>query len=378
MRFALMLEPQQGLTYGEQLAIARRAESVGFEALFRSDHYQSFPGPAGRPTTDAWAVLAGPGAGHDDDPARRARLAGHVPAARQPREGRDDGRRDERRPARGRARRGLERRRASPARLPVPADRRAGGHARGAAGDPPRALGASPTAGRSRAATTGSRTRCSARKPVVRPSARTRPPIIVGGEGTPRSMRIAARYADEFNVIVARTRRAVDAKFARARRGVRGDRPRPGDDRALGDGRRAGRPGRGASVERRGARSWPPSTSRRQGEAWFADARDALDHRDAGRGPGDGRRVRRGRRRADHAPGLPAARPRDGRPHGRGAVGRSLNAAGPGPARARPDRHGPRDRHEPDGRAEPEGPAESGDARPRPADQPRRCAAASA
>ncbi len=59
MRFALMIEPQQGLTYAEQLAVARRAESLGFEALFRSDHYDSFPGAAGNPTTDAWAVLAG-------------------------------------------------------------------------------------------------------------------------------------------------------------------------------------------------------------------------------------------------------------------------------------------------------------------------------
>jgi len=59
VRFALMIEPQQGLTYAEQLAIVRRAESAGFEAFFRSDHYQSFPGPTGQPTTDAWAVLAG-------------------------------------------------------------------------------------------------------------------------------------------------------------------------------------------------------------------------------------------------------------------------------------------------------------------------------
>ena len=59
MRFALMIEPQQGLTYAEQLAIVQRAEAVGFESFFRSDHYQSFPGPAGEPTTDAWAVLAG-------------------------------------------------------------------------------------------------------------------------------------------------------------------------------------------------------------------------------------------------------------------------------------------------------------------------------
>ncbi len=59
MRFALMTEPQQGLTYDEQLAIVLRAEAAGFETFFRSDHYQSFPGPAGQPTTDAWAVLAG-------------------------------------------------------------------------------------------------------------------------------------------------------------------------------------------------------------------------------------------------------------------------------------------------------------------------------
>jgi alkanesulfonate monooxygenase SsuD/methylene tetrahydromethanopterin reductase-like flavin-dependent oxidoreductase (luciferase family) len=59
MRFALMLEPQQGLSYGDHVAIAKRAEANGIETLFRSDHYASFPGPVGKPSTDAWAVLAG-------------------------------------------------------------------------------------------------------------------------------------------------------------------------------------------------------------------------------------------------------------------------------------------------------------------------------
>ena len=54
-----MTEPQQGLTYDEILALARAAEAAGLEAFFRSDHYASFPGPAGLPTTDAWATLAG-------------------------------------------------------------------------------------------------------------------------------------------------------------------------------------------------------------------------------------------------------------------------------------------------------------------------------
>jgi F420-dependent oxidoreductase-like protein len=59
MRFALMTEPQQGLSYEEILAAARAAETAGLEAFFRSDHYRSFPGPADAPTTDAWATLAG-------------------------------------------------------------------------------------------------------------------------------------------------------------------------------------------------------------------------------------------------------------------------------------------------------------------------------
>jgi F420-dependent oxidoreductase-like protein len=59
MRFALMIEAQQGLSYDDQLAIARRAEAAGFETFLRSDHYESFPGPAGHTTTDAWTVLAG-------------------------------------------------------------------------------------------------------------------------------------------------------------------------------------------------------------------------------------------------------------------------------------------------------------------------------
>jgi F420-dependent oxidoreductase-like protein len=59
MRYALMTEPQQGLTYAEILALACTAEESGFEAFFRSDHYASFPGGAGRTTTDAWTTLAG-------------------------------------------------------------------------------------------------------------------------------------------------------------------------------------------------------------------------------------------------------------------------------------------------------------------------------
>jgi len=59
MRYALMTEPQQGLSYDEIGSLARTAEEAGIEAFFRSDHYASFPGEAGLPTTDAWTTLAG-------------------------------------------------------------------------------------------------------------------------------------------------------------------------------------------------------------------------------------------------------------------------------------------------------------------------------
>src|SRR6187397_1532486 len=59
MRYALMTEPQQGMSYEEIRTVVRAAEESGFESFFRSDHYASFPGDAGLPTTDAWATLAG-------------------------------------------------------------------------------------------------------------------------------------------------------------------------------------------------------------------------------------------------------------------------------------------------------------------------------
>jgi alkanesulfonate monooxygenase SsuD/methylene tetrahydromethanopterin reductase-like flavin-dependent oxidoreductase (luciferase family) len=59
MRFVLMTEPQQGMSYADHLAITKRAEANGFEAFFRADHFASFPGAPGQPTTDAWTILAG-------------------------------------------------------------------------------------------------------------------------------------------------------------------------------------------------------------------------------------------------------------------------------------------------------------------------------
>jgi len=59
MELRIFLEPQQGATYDDQLAVARLAEGLGFGAFFRSDHYLAM-GVDGRPgPTDSWVTLAG-------------------------------------------------------------------------------------------------------------------------------------------------------------------------------------------------------------------------------------------------------------------------------------------------------------------------------
>ncbi|GAA0398885.1 MULTISPECIES: LLM class F420-dependent oxidoreductase [Micromonospora] len=60
MELRIFTEPQQGATYDDLLAVARRAEETGFGAFFRSDHYLKMGSVSGDPgPTDAWTTLAG-------------------------------------------------------------------------------------------------------------------------------------------------------------------------------------------------------------------------------------------------------------------------------------------------------------------------------
>lgn len=60
MDLRIFTEPQQGATYDTLLTVAKATEELGFDAFFRSDHYlrmgsvDGLPGP-----TDAWITLAG-------------------------------------------------------------------------------------------------------------------------------------------------------------------------------------------------------------------------------------------------------------------------------------------------------------------------------
>jgi len=198
MRFALMIEAQQGLSYADQLALARRAEAAGLEAFFRSDHYQSFPGPAARPTTDAWAVLAGLareteriGLGVLVSPVT-FRTAGNLAKVVTTVDEMSGGRIELGLGA------GWNEEEHRQLGLPFPPigeradlleDNLAIVHG----------LWAEPDgwsfAGR-QVAVEGAMFHP---KPVAR-EGRSRPPIIVGGSGSPRSLRIAAQWADEYNM----------------------------------------------------------------------------------------------------------------------------------------------------------------------------------
>jgi F420-dependent oxidoreductase-like protein len=60
VRFRVFVEPQEGASYDDQVALARLGEELGFDAFFRSDHYISFSGGTGLPgPTDAWTTIAG-------------------------------------------------------------------------------------------------------------------------------------------------------------------------------------------------------------------------------------------------------------------------------------------------------------------------------
>ena len=59
MRVCLMVEGQEGVSWDQWLALALACEEAGLEGLFRSDHYLSFGHPRERQVLDAWTTLAG-------------------------------------------------------------------------------------------------------------------------------------------------------------------------------------------------------------------------------------------------------------------------------------------------------------------------------
>ena len=59
MQLRIFTEPQQGATYDDLLTVAKATEDLGFDAFFRSDHFAGMGGDGLPGPTDAWITLAG-------------------------------------------------------------------------------------------------------------------------------------------------------------------------------------------------------------------------------------------------------------------------------------------------------------------------------
>lgn len=197
----IFTEPQQGATYDALLAVAQETESLGFDAFFRSDHYLHMGGVSGLPgPTDSWVTL-----GALARETERIRLGTLVTAAT--------------------------------FRLPGPlaisvaqVDQMSGGRVElglgtgwydaehSAYGIPFPSLkerfdrleeqleivtGLWTTPEGERFSFAGEHYRLDDSPALPKPQQTPRPPIIIGGSGSTRTPRLAARYADEFNAMFA-------------------------------------------------------------------------------------------------------------------------------------------------------------------------------
>jgi F420-dependent oxidoreductase-like protein len=198
MKLRIFTEPQQGASYQTLRSVALAAEELGFDAFFRSDHYLKMGDVSGLPgSTDAWATLAALAA-----ETSRIRLGTLVTPAT--------------------------------FRLPGPlavtvaqADQMSGGRVELGLGAgwyeaehtaygipfPPLGerfdilteqleiiTGLWATADGETFSFSGEHYRLSDSPALPKPAQRPRPPVILGGAGPRRTPRLAARFADEFNL----------------------------------------------------------------------------------------------------------------------------------------------------------------------------------
>jgi F420-dependent oxidoreductase-like protein len=214
MKLRIFTEPQQGADYATLRRVALAAEELDFDAFFRSDHYLKMGSDPGLPgPTDSWATLAGLAV-----ETSRIRLGTLVSAAT--------------------------------FRLPGPlaitvaqVDQMSGGRVELGMGAgwyegehtaygipfPPLAerfdryeeqlaviTGLWATPDGETFSFEGTHYRLADSPALPKPAQRPRPPLILGGSGARRTPRLAARYADEFNVPFESVRDSA-AGFARVR-----------------------------------------------------------------------------------------------------------------------------------------------------------------
>jgi len=198
MGLRIFTEPQQGASYEQLLAVARTAETCGFEAFFRSDHYLKMGSATGLPAyTDAWTTLAG--LARDTSTIRLGTLVtpvtfrpiGTFPAVVAEVDHMSHGRVDLGLGA------GWFQQEHEAYGLPFPP-----AHARYDLLEDQLALllGLWSAPPGSVFDYTGATIAVHLAADPLRPAQDPHPPIILGGQGGPRGARLAAKYADEFNV----------------------------------------------------------------------------------------------------------------------------------------------------------------------------------
>ncbi len=207
MRLCLMIEGQEGVTWDQWLALGEACERAGLEGLFRSDHYMGLGGDPGG-SLDAWTTLAGLAARTE-----RIRLGTMVSPAtfRHP-------------SVLGRAATTVDHISGGRAELGLGAGWHEREHA--AFGFPFPPLGERMDVFEEQAAiivgqwTTprfsyaGAHYRLDACDALPLPVQRPHPPLIVGGSGRRRSVAVAARLAQEYNLVSGT---AAEARALRAR-----------------------------------------------------------------------------------------------------------------------------------------------------------------
>jgi F420-dependent oxidoreductase-like protein len=213
MQLRIFTEPQEGADYGTLLSVARAAEQLGFDAFFRSDHYLTMSGSGLPGPTDAWVTLAG--LARETSRIRLGTLMSQVTF-----------------------------RRPGPLAISVAqVDQMSGGRAElglgtgwfeaehTAYGIPFHTVaerfgrleeqleiitGLWGTGPGSTFSFSGSYYTLSDSPALPKPAQQPRPPVLVGGDGPRRTPRLAARFADEYNIAFA-TVEASAAAFGRVR-----------------------------------------------------------------------------------------------------------------------------------------------------------------
>ena len=187
--------PSKGATYDTLLAVAKATEDLGFDAFFRSDHYLRM-GVGGRPARPD-RRLDHPRRTRPRDqahPPRHPDDRRHLPAARRAGDPGRAGRPDVRRPGRTGPGRGLVRGGAQGVRHPVPQEKFARLEEQLAI-----VTGLWETKVGETFSYDGTHYQLTDSPALPKP-AQAKVPVLIGGHGATRTPRLAARYADEFNM----------------------------------------------------------------------------------------------------------------------------------------------------------------------------------